>query len=126
MRTFAAIILGITLLGGAGEARAHAILVHSTPADRAILDAAPKQVALRFNGRIEKKVSQLVLVGAKGKKIATLTPVKGSASDAPDSLEAALPPLPPGQYRIEYRVLANDGHLTPGEIRFTIQGPSHS
>lgn len=126
MRTFAAISLAISLFAYAPEARAHAILVQSSPADHAVLKIAPKQVVLRFNGRIEKKVSELVVRDARGKKVATLTLLPGIGSDSPDSLQAALPPLPPGQYRLEYRVLANDGHTTPGMIRFTIQGPTRT
>jgi methionine-rich copper-binding protein CopC len=32
-----------------------------------------------------------------------------------------LPPLEPGSYAVEYRVLSRDGHSAPGRITFTIQ-----
>jgi methionine-rich copper-binding protein CopC len=35
---------------------------------------------------------------------------------------AELPPLSPGVYLVRYKVLARDGHISEGEIRFTVLG----
>ena len=35
-------------------------------------------------------------------------------------LSVPLPPLPPGSYRLRWRALSRDGHVVPGEIRFSI------
>ncbi len=35
---------------------------------------------------------------------------------------AELPSLKPGVYLIRYKVLARDGHISEGEIRFTVLG----
>ena len=32
-----------------------------------------------------------------------------------------LSPLPPGVYVVRYRVLAADGHVTEGALRFTVK-----
>ena len=39
----------------------------------------------------------------------------------PDLLQGLLPPLAPGRYRLRWQVLALDGHITRGDIPFTIQ-----
>jgi methionine-rich copper-binding protein CopC len=112
-------------LSGAPKAWAHALLIHSSPPDLSVLKSAPSHVTLRFNGRIEKKVFQAVLLDSSGKKIAI--PAQGDSKDsAADSLEVQLPPLPPGQYRLQYRVVAADGHTTPGMIRFSIESPGRT
>ena len=41
----------------------------------------------------------------------------------PDTLAYPLPELPPGAYRIKWRVLATDGHLTDGVLSFTVVAP---
>lgn len=115
----AAVLLALLALPVA--ANAHAVLVSSTPKDKAVLKTAPKRVALRFDARIEKKVSQATLLTARGQKV-TLTKPKGGYGGASNELIVPLPSLKPGSYRLEYRVLATDGHLTPGLVRFTISG----
>jgi hypothetical protein len=36
-------------------------------------------------------------------------------------LEVSLPPLPPGNYRVFWSVVARDGHRTEGDFPFTIE-----
>ncbi len=101
-----------------GVAAAHALLVESTPADGAILAAAPPRAILRFDSRIERQLTHLIL----GKPDGTRVPLEVDPGDAgPDRIAFTLPRLPPGEYRLTYRVLSTDGHATPGQIRFTIR-----
>ncbi len=101
---------------------AHAVLVRSSPPDQAVLSAPPGHAVLRFNGRIERQVSQVVLLDQDGKKVELPVSVTapGSPDTLEDTLEVPLPALAPGKYRLQYRVLAVDGHTTPGMIRFTV------
>ena len=41
---------------------------------------------------------------------------------SPDTLTAKATGLKPGAYRIRWQVLAPDGHITRGEIPFTVTG----
>ena len=103
-------------------ARAHAILVESSPKEGEACRAAPKEVVLRFNARIERQVTRVTLVDGEGKRVALSAPPadeKGDAAAA-DRLTVPLPALKPGSYRLEYRVLAADGHATPGLLRFSV------
>jgi methionine-rich copper-binding protein CopC len=41
-------------------------------------------------------------------------------SAEPTRLEAPLPALAPGAWRLRWQVLATDGHITRGDIAFTV------
>lgn len=100
---------------------AHALLLDSTPKPNASV-AAPPQVVLRFNGRIEAALSSVALVGGpRNAKILLLRPRR---SERPDVLIYDLPSLEPGAYRIEWKALSVDGHLTDGVLKFTVVEPT--
>jgi len=103
-------------------ARGHAVLVESSPKQDEVLKQAPREAVLRFDARIEKKVTRATLVDGDGKKV-KLPPIPEDKDGPPERLVIALPELKPGAYRLEYRVLASDGHATPGLIKFSIAGP---
>lgn len=100
-------------------ADAHAVLLASSPKDNSVLTTAPKTVMLRFDARIEKSVTQVKLTDSKGHRV-KLPSGRGYKAGSPERLIIPMPPLKPGRYRLEYRILAADGHLTPGLVRFTI------
>ena len=115
------ILAGVTCAVLPGVASAHAALLESTPRDGEVVATSPPAAVLRFNSRIEKRLTRVVLTGADGRDTA-LAAAPERAGDPPDRISIPLPPLPPGAYRLSYRVLAADGHATPGQIRFTVQG----
>ena len=96
-------------------ALAHSLLIASVPPAGAVVNGAPS-VSLRFNNRIEKKLSQIRLVPPGGE--AHVLPVR--ADGAVDALEAPLPPLRPGRYRVDWRVLSTDGHVVSGSFAFSV------
>ena len=49
-----------------------------------------------------------------------LTPLEVTKASTVDTIVARIPPLQPGVYNVQYKVLATDGHVTEGFIRFTI------
>jgi methionine-rich copper-binding protein CopC len=108
----------VAILVAPAQARAHALLVESSPADGAVLAAAPPRAILRFDSRIEGQLARAILRGPDGR--ATALEADGSA-EPPDRVSFALPALAPGDYRLTYRVISVDGHATPGQIRFTIR-----
>jgi copper resistance protein C len=120
-RFVSALTLGLAsvALGRVRAVAAHAIVVASEPANGTRLERAPAAIRLRFNSRIEHRLSRLSLVGPD-RRLVPLT-VAGPA-ESPDRLVASLPSLSPGSYAIRWRVLAADGHITEGTIRFTV-GP---
>jgi methionine-rich copper-binding protein CopC len=46
-----------------------------------------------------------------------------AASLSAKLLEASLPPLPPGTYRVVWSVVSKDGHRTQGDYTFAIKNP---
>lgn len=111
-------LLGL-LVGSAGPARAHAIVLEASPAHEAVLLAAPGRIVLRFNSRIEHALSRVTIETGTGRAVAL--PVAGATDQDAARLVVPLSPLAPGIYIVRYRVLAADGHVTEGALRFTIR-----
>ncbi len=97
----------------------HAIVLESSPTHDAVLPRAPQQVTLRFNSRIEKRFTRVTLALVDQAAVAVAVPA-GDAEATPDRLTIPLRPLGPGVYVLRYRVLAVDGHITEGALRFTV------
>jgi methionine-rich copper-binding protein CopC len=118
MRLAALAVLGMigVCLWGPPDARAHAIVVESAPRHEESL-ASPKRLVLRFNSRLEKPLCSVQLVGPHRKTIA----LQRQDPDAPaDTLTYTLPRLDPGTYHVRWKVMAADGHVTEGVVRFTV------
>jgi copper resistance protein C len=109
--------LGSAGLGlGSTAARAHAIVVSSQPAAGAVVPGKTVAVLVRFNSRIDPVRSRLLLVRADG----TSTTLELADAQTPDTLAATVGELAPGAYRLRWQVLAIDGHITRGDIPFTV------
>jgi methionine-rich copper-binding protein CopC len=74
---------------------------------------------IRFNSRLEKHLCSVSLVGVD--KAVVRLALDGAAA-GPDTLAYPLPPLRPGPYEAHWKVLAADGHVTEGVLRFTVAG----
>lgn len=119
---------GATLLAGAlcaallaqdpRAAGAHAIILESEPAAGVSLAEPPTRIYLRFNSKIEKRLSHVTLTTAAGRPVPLV--VKTDSSEKPDRIVLPLGSLNSGAYVIRYKVLAADGHVTEGALRFTV------
>ncbi len=101
------------------RALAHAVLLDSSPALKSSVTGPDVPLKLRFNVRIDAVRSRLTLVGPDG---STQTLEIGK-QDPPNMLSAEARGLHPGDYRLRWQVLASDGHITRGEIPFTVVKP---
>ena len=101
---------------GAASAAAHAIVMASKPAVDATVAGPNVPIELRFNSRIDRARSRLTLVGPD--RSAKTLPL--GADTAPDLLTARANDLAPGAYRLRWQVLSIDGHITRGDIPFTV------
>lgn len=98
-------------------ARAHALVLESSPRTGEVLKVPPSRVFLRFNSRIEKGLSLVRVTGPAGRPV----PLQVATPDrSPDRLVFPLPSLPPGTYLVRWKVLSADGHVTEGAFRFTV------
>ena len=103
-------------------ASGHAIVLESSPVHDAVLERAPEQVTLRFNSKIEKRFTRVTLTAGDRPPAPIVLP-GGDDASPPDRVVIPLSPLAPGVYVLRYRVLAVDGHITEGALRFTV-GPA--
>jgi methionine-rich copper-binding protein CopC len=99
---------------------AHAFLVKSAPARRAVLTQPPARVDLWFNERLEPAYSRVSVVDTGGRQVDLRDGAVGR--DDARRLTASLPPIAPGTYTVRYRVLSVDGHVVDGEFSFTVEG----
>jgi methionine-rich copper-binding protein CopC len=109
-------VLAAGWLAAAVPASAHSLLLDASPAAGAVLTAPPGVIALRFNNRIEARLSSVRLVDARGEG----WPARPVDAPGPDRLRAVSPPLGPGVWRVEWRVLSTDGHVVSGAYSFRI------
>ena len=104
-----------------GVAAAHAIVLESEPAAGAALVGPPARIYLRFNSKLEKRLSHVTLTAADGRPVPSA--VKANGSEKADRIVLPLGTLRPGEYVVRYKVLAVDGHITEGALRFTVLEP---
>lgn len=97
-------------------AQAHAILVESDPRHEAQVPAGERVLSFRFNSRLDRARSRLTLIGAD-KKQTVLALLPG-----PDEVLSARAVLAPGPATVRWQVLAIDGHITRGDVPFTVTG----
>jgi methionine-rich copper-binding protein CopC len=109
-------VLLLPLLMVAYPARAHSELHQSSPAAGAVLHEAPTQIELHFKERVQLTALRLYREG--GDEI----PLPRRPIRAATQENIALPPLAPGAYRAEWRIISADGHPVGGVIPFRIVG----
>lgn len=115
-RSFTALCALALLLLVPRLALAHAHLVSSAPAADATVQGPNVTIELRYNSRVDGQHSVLTLVGPDNK---TQTPSLDHQSAATSLNAHAM--LRPGRYIIRWQALSTDGHLTRGEIPFTVR-----
>ncbi|MBS3980335.1 MAG: copper resistance protein CopC [Rhodobacteraceae bacterium] len=106
----------LILAAVAAPAAAHSELRLSLPAAAAVLDCPPEQIELHFNEKVQ--LTALRLHQVDGAEIAL--PRRAIREAASETI--VLPPLPPGDFRAEWRILSPDGHVVGGVIPFRILG----
>jgi len=97
-------------------AAAHAVLLESTPSLNSTVSGPDVPIKLRFNVRIDTLRSRLTLIHPDG----TAQTLEIGKQTPADTLSAEATGLAAGTYRLRWQVLASDGHITRGEIPFTV------
>ena len=122
MRGLGAAVALTALLLGAGVAWGHAFLERAQPRVGSTVKAAPSQVRVWFTEALESAFSTLEVVNERGERV-DRGPAHVDAAN-PAMLQVPLKPLVPGTYRVKWRVLSVDTHVTEGDFTFRVsEGP---
>jgi methionine-rich copper-binding protein CopC len=85
----------------------------------AILTASPERVSIWFDSALELAFSTITVHNAAG-----VTVDKRNSrvnSEDPNLLEVSVPRLPPGTYRVFWKIMGRDGHRNKGDYSFVIK-----
>ena len=115
----AGVLLAGLLLCPAPPARAHASLVRSAPAHRAVLGQMPERVQLWFNERLEPAYSTVSVWNEAGAQVDSGDVTVGP--DDPRRLSVTVETRQSGLYTVKYRVLSVDGHIVDNRFTFTVR-----
>ncbi len=98
---------------------AHAFPDHSEPRVGSTIEGSPAFVRIWFDGALESAFTTIMVKDSSGGNV-DRGDGRVNPSD-PTLLEAELPQLSPGTYRVIWDVLARDGHRTKGDYTFKIK-----
>lgn len=105
---------GVVLSLVATAALAHAHLKKAVPADGGVVETSPANVVLSFSEPARLTACWIQKGDEPKQKIEGL-PTTPSAD-----ITVALPKLDPGTYVLSWKVVGDDTHIVPGQIRFTV------
>jgi len=99
-------------------AHAHVFLDHAAPAVGSTVRAPPAQIKLWFTQALEPAFSTVRVVDRANQRV-DRGDVNVDSGDA-TTLQVSVPTLPPGRYRVVWRVLSVDTHVTEGDFTFDV------
>jgi methionine-rich copper-binding protein CopC len=111
-------LLILLLVAGATQVcLAHAVLMESTPKINSTVQGPDLDITLRFNVRIDGSRSRILLMAKDG----TSTALALAKQSKPNILQTHASGLKPGAYKLQWNVLASDGHMSKGDVPFTVK-----
>jgi methionine-rich copper-binding protein CopC len=115
----AVLLAGLVALVAASPGAGHGLLQRAEPRAGSTVRMAPRTVRLWFAGAIEPRYSGVHVLDAAGTRVdlddADVDPATGTVMTV-----SLLPSLPRGRYRVVWRALSVDSHVTRGEFAFRI------
>src|SRR5256712_14211276 len=100
-------------------AEGHAVLQRAEPRVESRLKRAPDEIKLYFTERLEPAYSSVRVLNDHGGQVDR----RDSRVDRtnPALLRATFSTLPPGTYKVQWRVLSIDGDVTEGAFTFRVE-----
>ena len=96
----------------------HTELKSSVPERDAILKAPPEAVELGFSGKVNARLTSIVILRPDSTEVMKLVVEK--TADAKAVRAPLTRPLPPGRYLVRWRTAASDGHVVRGSYGFAV------
>jgi methionine-rich copper-binding protein CopC len=114
-------ISAILVAISASDASAHARLKRAVPAVGGVVsaNAVPAEMQIWFSERVEASLSEIQVVNAAGVRVDN-GGLRLDETD-PTELHLTLKPLPPGRYRVVWRIVSMDTHKTNGTFPFRVR-----
>ena len=97
---------------------AHAFVDHAEPAVGSQIHGAPTQVKIWFTEKLEPALSKIQVFDISGQEI-DKRDVKIDQSNGA-LLTVSLPALKPGKYKVVWRAVSVDTHVTTGNFTFEL------
>lgn len=117
-RSLQRLLAGASAMMFVSLAGAHAFLDRATPAVGSAVRASPAQVKLWFTQELEPAFSTARVADRSGKQVDKGDPQVDRTDGT--QLRVSLPQLAPGTYRVTWRVLSVDTHVTEGDFTFDV------
>jgi copper resistance protein C len=108
------LLSGLALVAFGVTATAHAHLQKSSPADNSVITTSPSDLVLNFS-----EAARLTALSIQ-KGSESPQKVKPLPTTAAQQISVPLPPLTPGTYSVNWRVVSDDGHMMSGALHFTL------
>ncbi|THD78031.1 MAG: copper homeostasis periplasmic binding protein CopC [Phenylobacterium sp.] len=118
MRHILTIAAAVAALAAAGQAQAHARLLHAAPAVGSTAHGSPQALRLSFSETIEPAKSNVAITGPTGP--VSTGPLALDAKDKRVVVIAPSAPLRPGAYKVSWGMTSADGHHTDGTYVFKV------
>ena len=112
------LIFFLILVVGSARLEAHAFLKDADPGVGSTIQTSPGEVRIRFTENIEPAVSSIQVFDASGQEVDK----RDLHLDRSDHalLHVSLPSLGAGTYKVVWRVVSVDTHVTNGNFTFRI------
>ena len=107
------------LLAATTSAGAHAFLDRAEPRVGSKVRTPPSSVTLWFTERLEPAYSGVKVVDGAGRQVDQADAAVDPSN--PRVLRVSLMPLAPGTYKVIWRVLSVDTHVTEGDFAFNVE-----
>ena len=112
------VIFFLILVAASARLNAHAFLKEADPGVGSTIQTSPSEVRIRFTENIEPAVSSIQVFDASGKEVdkRDLHPDRSDHA----LLHVSLPRLGAGIYKVAWRVVSVDTHVTNGDFTFRV------
>jgi methionine-rich copper-binding protein CopC len=115
----AGLFLGAAPAPRAEAARIHITLDRSVPADAATVAGPVSEVRLFFSGAPLMRGASIRVVNS-ARSLQRSTPPAADPTDPKQLYVQMTPPLGEGTYVVQWRCIADDGHVMRGDFTFTV------
>lgn len=111
------IILALLGIAVGPAAHGHASLERASPLAGSTVRDAPREVVLQFSDKLEPAFSRIVVTDAGGTQVSD-----GNAHVDGNTMHVGLKILATGGYKVNWRAVSADTHVTQGSFVFQVGG----